>query len=282
LPRIASAQKSQNQKIFTEASMKPFQWIALSLVSLMSSLWLGSCSAPPSQAIALNFGAAGLVRGPLGEINALYQKEYPQVFLNTLFVGSGPLEAAIEEGEAFDGILFAEIAPLDRLQAKGLILPASRRELLTTDIVVIAPKDSSLQLSDFRELASDRIQSVALGDYHNVGAGRYTHTILTQLGIAQAVEAKAVWAKVDVREILTAVENQQAEVGITVLPEAKTSPKVKVLATASPKLYKPLRSSAAVVKTSAHPQEMQAYLDFLKSDRALEVFQKFGLHPINS
>ena len=70
--------------------------------------------------------------------------------------------------------------------------------------------------------------------------------------------------------------------GITFLPEAKAFGKVKVLATVSPDLYEPIRSGTAVVKTSPHPQEMQAYLDFLSSDRAMAVFQKFGLRPLRS
>jgi molybdate transport system substrate-binding protein len=87
---------------------------------------------------------------------------------------------------------------------------------------------------------------------------------------------------VDVREVLRAVEQGEADVGITFLPEAKAFAKVKVLATVSPDLYEPIRSGAAVVKTSPHLQEMQAYLDFLSTDRAMAVFQKFGLRPLRS
>ncbi|MEG3991323.1 molybdate ABC transporter substrate-binding protein [Microcoleus sp. S28C3] len=262
--------------------MKLLRWLTLCFFSLTLTLWLGSCSSPPHiQAVTLNLAASGMVRTAVEEIDRLYQQEHPHIWLNPTFAGTAVIQAAVEQGEPLDGVLLSDISPLDALQAQGLILPESRRELVTTDIVVIAAADSAVQLNDLHELASDRLKTVAMGN-KDLTVGKYTHPILSRLGILQAVESKAVWAKVDVRQILRAVEQGEAEVGITFLPEAKAFSKVKVLATVSPDLYEPIRSGAALVKTSPHPQQMQAYLDFLSSDRAMAVFQKFGLRPLRS
>jgi molybdate transport system substrate-binding protein len=255
--------------------------MALGLISLIFMLWLGSCSTPLAQVVTLNLVAAGMMRGAVEEIDILYQQEHPNIVLNYTFAGNWVAKAAIEQGEPFDGILLVDIPQLDDLQAKGLILPASRNQLVTTDIVVIAPTDSPVQLSDFRELASQQIKTVVIGS-KGLAVGRYTRAILTRLGIAQIVESKAVVTEVDVREVLRAVELKEAQVGITFLSEAKSSTKVKVLATASRDLYEPICSGGAVVKTSTHAQEMQTYLDFLSSERAKAVFQKFGLRPVVS
>lgn len=262
--------------------MKLLRRLTLCFLSLTLTLWLGSCSSPPQiQAVTLNVAASGMVRTAVEEIDRLYQQEHPNIWLNPTFAGTSVIRAAVEQGEPFDGVLLSEISALDALQAQGLILPESRRELVTTDIVVIAAADSAVQLNDLHELASDRLKTVAIGN-KDLAVGRYTHPILSRLGILQAVESKAVWAKVDVRQILRAVEQGEAEVGITFLPETKGFAKVKVLATVSPDLYEPIHSGAAVVKTSPHLQEMQAYLDFVSSDRAMAVFQKFGLRPLRS
>jgi molybdate transport system substrate-binding protein len=195
--------------------MKYFQWMLLCLISFAIALWLGSCStSPPTQVVPLNFGVASMFRTAVEEIDQLYQQEHPHVWLNPIFAGTGIIRAAVEQREPFDGVLLADIPPLDALQAKGLILPESRRELVTTDIVVIAPADSAVQLTDLRELASDRIKTVAMGN-KDVAIGKYSHAILSRLGIVQAVESKAVWAKVDVREVLQIVERKEVEVGIT-------------------------------------------------------------------
>lgn len=252
------------------------------LVSLMLALCFGSCSNhPPTQTVSLNFGATGMVRSALEEIEQLYLQEHSNIVFNRVFAASYSLQAAIEQGEPFDGIFLADVAPLDSLQAKGLILPASRKELLTTDIVAIAHVDSPIQLSDFRELASDRIKTIAMGG-KGPAIGKFTREILTHLGIDQVVKPKAILAQVDVREVLRAVELGEAEVGITFLPEAKISTKVKVLATAPRDLYRPIRSGVAVVKSSVYAQEMQTYLDFLSSNQVKAVFQKFGLRPLGA
>jgi molybdate transport system substrate-binding protein len=82
--------------------------MALCLISLIVVLWLGSCSTPSTQVVALNFVAAGMMRGALEEIDALYQQEHPNVVLNYTFAGTRVAKAATERGEPFDGILFAE------------------------------------------------------------------------------------------------------------------------------------------------------------------------------
>ena len=262
--------------------MKRDRGMALCLVSLIFALWLSSCSDHrPTQMVSLNFGATGVVRGALEEIEQLYQQEHPNIVFNRVFAASYALQAAIEQGEPFDGIFTADNLSLDSLQAKGLILPASRKELLTTDIVAISCIDYPIQLSDFRELASDRIKSVAILDKRPL-VGKYTQEILNSLGIEQVVKSKAILLQVDVREVLKAIELGDAEVGITLLSEAKMSTKVKVLTTVPRNLYRPIRAGVAVVKTSVHAQDMQTYLDFLSSNQARVVFQKFGLRPLGA
>ncbi len=261
--------------------MKQLQWLTLSLVCFMLTLWLGSCASPWPPVVNLNFGGAGMVRSAMEEIEAVYQQDHPNVVINSIFAGSAVIRTAVERGEPFDGVFFADIAPLNQLKAQGLIVPESRKELLSTDIVLIALADSSVQVADFIELTNDRIKTVAIGN-SDLAIGQYTHTILQHLEIESKIAAKAVVSKVDVREVLRSVEQGEAEVGITFLSEAKASSKVKVLAIAPADAYDPIRSGMAVVTASPYRQEMQQYLDFLSSDRALAIFERFGLHPLSS
>ncbi len=260
--------------------MKRDRGMALCVISLILALWLGSCSDHPSpQTVCLNFGATGVVRGALEEIEQLYRQKYPNIVFNRMFAASYSLQTAVEQGEPFDGIFVADILPLDSLQAKELILPTSRKELLTTDIVAITHVDYPIKLPDFQSLASDRIKTIAMGGKRPL-IGKYTRQILQHLGIEQIVKPKAILVHLDAREVLRAVELGEAEIGITFLPEAKISSQVKILATAPRNLYQPIRLGVAVVKTSAYVKEMQTYLDFLSSDQAMAVFQKFGLRPL--
>ena len=260
---------------------KSLRSLILGVLSLTLTLWLGSCSSATvtQTAITLNFGATSMIRNALQEIDQIYQQEHPHIWLSTIFAGNGTIRAAVEKKEPFDGVLFANSNTLKELDTQGLIVSQSLRELVTTDMVVIARSDSALQLTDIRDLTSDRFKTVAMGT-NSLLVGRYTHTILERSKITQAVESKAVWATIDVREVLRTVEQGEADVGITFLPEAKALTNVKVLATVPQDLYDPIRSTAAVLKSSEHPQEMQIYIDFLGSDRAQEILQKFGLRSL--
>ncbi len=222
-----------------------------------------------------------MTRAALEEIATIYQQNHPNVVINYTFGGTKVIQTFIEEGQPFDGVAMAEIKPMEQLQAQALILPESRRNLVTTDMVVIAPIDSTVTLSDFRELTNPSIKTIAMGN-QKLAVGRYTHEILAHLNIADAVGSKAVFATLDVREILIDVEQGRAQVGITFLSEAKSSQQVKVLATAPPNSHQPVQASAAILTTSLHPQETKAYLDFLITNPAKAIFQKFGLRPLKN
>lgn len=270
---------TMNRK-FPKIPIKSFQYIILCLLSVVVALWVSSCASSPSQVIILRIGGAGMVRNPMEEIETLYQQKKPNVVINSIFGGSSIIRKTIEQGEPFDGVIFSEELSLNQLEAKGLILPKSRKKILTSDLVLIALADSPLQVSSFKELADDRIKSVAIGN-KSVAISLYSDDLLTNLGIEEIVKSKAFFTTGDVRNVLRAVEQGDAEVGITFLAEAKGSSKVKILATAPKNLYQQIRGVYAIIKTSAYPQEIEEFFKFLSSDQAMAVFKKFGIYPLS-
>jgi len=259
--------------------MKRFSYILLLIGTFILCVWIASFARPSSQSIVLNVGAGGIFRTALQEINQVYQKEQPNVVVSYTFTASRSLQSAAERGEPFDILLFSSVAPIDKLQSDGIIIPESRRKLLTTDVVLIAPANSKLSISDFKDLTSDRIRKIAIGT-NRLAIGKYTQEILSNLGIYQQIQPKAVWANVDVREILRAVENGEVDVGITFLPEAKISSTVKVVAIASREFYQPITAIAAIRRSSPHIQEATAFLDFLTTSKAVAIFEKLGIKPL--
>ncbi|HEY9809309.1 MAG TPA: molybdate ABC transporter substrate-binding protein [Halomicronema sp.] len=256
--------------------MKKLYYLLLSIGTFVLCLWMASCSPPPSQLISLNVGAAGMVRGSLEEINDIYQKEKPNVVVNYTFAGGGTLQSAIKRGEPFDLLLLAAVGPMDKLQADGLIVPESRRNLVTTDVVLIVPATSKLSINDFKDLTSERVQKIAIGT-SRTAIGNYSKEILTNLGIYKQVQPKAVWANLDVREVLRAVENNEVDAGITFLPEAKLSSAVKVAAVASADSYRSITAVGAILKRSTEIPEASAFLNFLTSPQAVAVFEHYGI-----
>ena len=116
------------------------------------------------------------------------------------------------------------------------------------------------------------MKKIALGEPVAVPAGQYAKQVLTNLGIYDAVNAKAVLAK-DVRQVLTYVETGNVDAGIVYSTDALSSSKVKVVATAPANSHDPVIYPAAVIKDSKNAAAARAFLDFLlqrASDRHLQ------------
>lgn len=257
------------------------------LITLFSCIvalcfWIGSCSAPKNLSpVVLNIAAAGIFRDVIANLGEEYQKQQPNIAFNYTIASAGLLQKRIEEGEYFDIFLIASSKRMDALQNQGLLLSDTRKNLVSTEMVLIASADSKFGISDFKDLGSDRIKTVAIST-ERLDAGIYAKQILTHLGIFHQIQRKAVWADFAVREIRKLVENKQADVGITFMPEAKGSDKVKILAKAPINSYQPIITLVAILKNSQHIPEAKALIDFLTSPKAMLIFENQGFARILS
>jgi molybdate transport system substrate-binding protein len=167
---------------------------------------------------------------------------------------------------------------MDALEGKGLLLAGTRKDLLRNEVVLIVPKDFTLGISTFQDLTHANVKQIALGEPSVVPAGQYAKEVLTSLGIYDAVNAKAILGK-DVRQVLTYVETGNVDAGIVYATDAKSSAKVRVVATAPAGSHSPVIYPAAVIKASKNPAAARAFLDFLASARGLTIFRKYGFLP---
>lgn len=209
------------------------------------------------------------------DVDQLYKQEKPNVVVNYTIAGSEVLKRRIKQGESFDLYIASSPKPMDELEQKGLILSETRQPFVSTKIALIVPKDSGLAISDFKYLADDRVKTVAMS-LEGPGVSTYTKEILTNLKILEKVKSKAKLANTDVREILKAVESKQADVGITFLSEVDQSNKVKVVTNAPADLHRPVVTTLAVLKNSQYSTQAKEFIEFLKSPKAIAVFQKHG------
>ena len=161
---------------------------------------------------------------------------------------------------------------MDALEEEGLIDAATRKDVLQNEIVLIAPQGETAVTSF--ETILDSEPQIALGEAESVPAGKYAQEIFTNLGIWDDVKSHAVFAS-NVREVLAWVEAGEADCGVVYATDAKTSDAVQVVCNApedGPQVLYP----AAVIKDCANPEGAQAFLDFLTSEEAGEVFASYG------
>ena len=172
--------------------------------------------------------AAASMTDAIKEIGANYEKEHPNVKLTYNFGSSGALQTQIEQGAPADVFISAAQKQMNALDEKGLIDKSTRKDLLENKVVLIVPKDSELSLNNFADVATDKVNKIALGEPKAVPVGQYSEEIFSNLKILDAMKQKAVYAS-DVRQVLGWVETGEVDCGIVYATDAAISDKVKVL-----------------------------------------------------
>jgi molybdate transport system substrate-binding protein len=222
---------------------------------------------------ALTISAAASLQPALTEI----AQTYP-VPLTLNFGASGMLAQQIEQGAPVDIFFSAANRPMDRLAARGLLAGGSRRNVLRNEVVLIVRADGPA--AGFRDLATEKVRLLALGDPASVPAGEYGRETLAAMGIWDAVQPKLLLAK-DVRQVLTYVETGNADAGIVYSTDARTSSKVRVAATAPESTHAPALYPIAVVAASPRREAALRFVEWVSGSVPRPVFTRYGFEAAN-
>jgi molybdate transport system substrate-binding protein len=219
--------------------------------------------------------AAASLQDALEELDSVFETSYSGTTVNYNFGSSGALQQQIEQGAPADIFFSAATKQMDALQEKNLILPDTRRDLLTNRLVLIVPKNSTLGLTSFSQLSGNNVRRIAIGEPRSVPVGQYSEELFTKMGILSQIKTKFVLGN-SVRNVLAAVESGNADAGIVYATDAKISDKVKQVATAPENMHSPIVYPIAVLKSSKNLQVAKTYEQFLSSNEAKTIFEKFG------
>ncbi len=249
--------------------------IALLIMSLFTTV--AGCTA--RHAVTLNVSAAASLVDALKEVDSLYEENYDVAIIANL-ASSGTLQRQIENGAPADIFISAGTAQMDALQEQGLILDATRKDMVMNTIVVIVPADSNLGLASLEDLTSTRVEKVGIGDPKSVPAGTYAQLAFDELHIASQLQPKLILGG-DARQVLSYVESGDVDAGIVYSTDARTSTRVRVVATAPDQINDKIVYPVAVIKASRRPDAAKTYETFLSSSRAKVVFEKYGFRTVS-
>lgn len=232
-------------------------------------------SSTSSKKVELVISAAASLTDAAADISERYKAIAPNVITTFSFGSSGALQTQIEEGAPSDIFMSAAKKQMTALEEKGLISEDTKKDLLVNKVVLISPSGSTKGIAKFEDAATSKVSKIALGEPGSVPVGQYSEEIFTSLGILDKVKAKANYGS-DVRQVLTWVEGGEVDCGVVYATDAATSQKVKVICEAPKDSHKPVVYPVAVLKSSKHPNEAKAFLDFLSKPEAVKVFEKYG------
>ncbi len=226
------------------------------------------------EVVSLTVSVAASLQDAMKAIKVLYTKQTPDVTIIYNFASSGSLQQQIEQGAPVDVFISAAPKQMNALESKGLLLEGTRESILNNQVVLISPKNET-GISNFKDLSSDKISKIAMGDPESVPAGHYAKEVLSTLNLFDKLKPKLVFAK-DVRQVLFYVETGNVDAGLVYATDAKVSNQVKQVATAPPESYSRIIYPVAVLKESKNPDHANQFVQFLSSDSAKTVFESYG------
>jgi len=251
--------------------------VCASIGLLIIAFSFNGCLKP---AATINVSAATSLTDAVGEINALYKKENPNVNVIANFAAPGTIQQQIENGAPADVFISASPTQMDALQKKHLIIENTRKDLLRNKVVLVVPGDSTLGIKSFNDLTGDTVKKVAIGDPESVAAGMYARDIFNEFGITDALKPKLVLAA-NVRQVLQYVESSNVDAGVVFMTDAKISRAVQVVANAPDDINNKVVYPVAVIDTGEDRAAAADYEEFLFGSQAGAVFEKYGFTVIS-
>lgn len=227
--------------------------------------------------VNLTVAAAASLKDAMEELKTVYVQKNPGINITYNSASSGILQKQIEEGAPVDLFISAGMAQMDAIADKGLIVEASRKDLLGNELVLITNNDG--KITDFNALAGKDIARVSIGTPETVPAGMYAKETLTSLKLWDKIKPKLVMAG-DVRQVLTYVENGDVDAGLVYRSDTVVGKNIKIVATAPEDSHKPIVYPMAIIKNSKAEKEAGAFATFLSSDEAAQIFSKYGFTTI--
>lgn len=228
--------------------------------------------AAPAPAAELTVFAAASLTDALEEIGAVYEKAGGDTIRLNLGASS-TLARQIQEGAPADLFLSADEEKMDSLEKRGLVLPGTRRSVLSNTLVIVIPKGSAVKIAGPKDLTA--VSTLALADPQAVPAGLYAKEYLRKLGLWDKLAGKVVPTE-NVRGALAAVESGNVDAAIVYKTDAGISKRVRIAyevpLAQGPKISYPF----AVVAESSQPEAAKRFLAYLESEPALVVFKKHG------
>lgn len=249
---------------------------------------VGSAAAP-KETVELHIFAAASMQETLEQIQKDYKDIAPSVELVLNLDSSGTLKTQIEEGADCDVFISAAQLQMDQLDTEAdkavntdgldFIDSTTRVDLLENKVVLVVPEGNPKDIQSFEDIAT-KADLVSLGN-DDVPVGQYSKEILNHLGVMDQLEAEnKITYGSNVKEVTTQVAEGSADCGIVYETDA-FSAKLESVDKADADLCSPAIYPAAVMKNSAHADEAQAFLDYLKTDEASKVFQSVGFQTLS-
>ncbi len=226
--------------------------------------------------------AAASLKNALDDVAAQWKTETGKSVAAS-YAASSALARQIESGAPADLFISADLAWMDYVEKAGQVAGGTRTSLLLNRIVLVAPKNSTvdLKIAPGFDLAGalGADGRLAMANVDAVPAGKYGKAALEKLGVWPAVEGRVAQAE-NVRAALLLVSRAEAPLGVVYRTDAAADASVRIVDTFPEDTHPQIVYPAARLKDSMSP-DADAFLAYLRSPKAVQAFEKQGFSIVD-
>ena len=248
------------------------------LLSLFAALAVAGAARAADPPRPVTVFAAASLQNVMKDVGAAYAKAGGATPTFS-FAGSSALARQIEQGAPADVFVSADPDWMNDVEKHGLIQPATRKDILTNHLALVAPKDSTIRLKIapwFPLLQALGGGKLAMADVA-VPAGLYGKAALENLKVWSQVEGQVARAE-NVRGALNFVARGEAPLGIVYDTDAMIEPGVRIIGLFPDDSHPPIVYPAALLK-SAGPGSAE-FLHFVEGPEAKAIFEHYGFRRL--
>jgi molybdate transport system substrate-binding protein len=249
------------------------RWMQQPSLALALFFVLG-CAQTAANAEEILVAAAASLTDALREVGAAYNSKSRHK-VNFTFASSSSLARQIDEGAPVDMFFSADLPQMDGLEKRGRVEPGTRKNVLSNQLVIIAPADSTSGVASPKDLLKTQIKRIALAEPSSVPVGIYTRKYLEAEALWDSVRRKIV-PVLDVRATLASVEAGNVEVGFVYKTDAAISKKVKTVYEVPIDKGPQITYPVAIVKESKKKEAARDFMNFVLSSTGKQSFKKYG------
>ena len=238
------------------------------------------------------FAAASMTE-TLTELGDAFMAQNPDVKITFNFDSSGTLKTQITEGADCDLFISAAQKQMNELDKTAdaeknpdgldFIDSDTRIDLLENKVALCVPEGNPKNINSYEELAralKDSEILMAMGNA-DVPVCQYTQKILAYYELDEDELAKAgkITYGSNVKEVASQVSEGSVDCGVIYQTDAYSAG-LKIVDTATEEMCGQVIYPAAVLKAAKNAEAAKAFLEYLKTDKASEVFEKVGFTPV--
>ncbi|WP_062049488.1 molybdate ABC transporter substrate-binding protein [Bacillus sp. JCM 19034] len=187
------------------------------------------------------------------------------------FGATGLLTQQIQQGAPFDLFAAAHESFIDRLVESGDVLADTKVNYAVGRIVLMGR--SGLDRLDEYALLGDEVQSIVIANPEHAPYGKAAQETLQSWELWDQVKEKIIYAE-NIRQAFQYVESGNVDVGFIALAHTlDTDLSYQLIDQAD---YEPIIQALAIVSDTENYEASEQFIQFLVSDRGLELLSKYG------